>query len=122
MICSFYKGERTTFFFAKKKKVPKKKLASLQLDRLSALCFEARQTHRKSLRFGAELFARRTRWWGSSVCAVLRPAIGERRDFFDAHRASAPPAAIFSPTECCAIVFPRSYKIFAVIFAKLPGG
>ena len=53
---------------------------------------------------------------------VLRPTVGERRDFFAANRASAPPAAIFSPTECCAIVFPRSYKIFAVIFAKLPGG
>ena len=53
---------------------------------------------------------------------VLRPTVGERRDFFDAHRTSALPTAIFSPTECCAIVFPRSYKIFAVIFAKLPGG
>ena len=30
----FVKGERTTFFFAKKKKVPKKKLATLQVDRL----------------------------------------------------------------------------------------
>ena len=33
---SFDKGERTTFFFAKKKKVPKKKLATLQVDRLAA--------------------------------------------------------------------------------------
>ena len=39
---SFVKEKRSTFFFAKKKKVPKKKLATLQLDRLSALCFEAR--------------------------------------------------------------------------------
>ena len=53
---------------------------------------------------------------------VLRPTVGERHDFFDAHRASAPPTAIFSPTECCAIVLSLSYKIFAVIFAKLPGG
>ena len=53
---------------------------------------------------------------------VLRPTVGENRDFITAHRASAPSTAIFSPTECCAIVFPRSYKIFAVIFAKLPGG
>ena len=44
---SFAKGERTTFFFAKKKKVPKKKLASPSLDPLSALCFEAMKPLRK---------------------------------------------------------------------------
>ena len=69
------RGERPTFFCCPlldfgqevKKKVPKKKLATLQVDRLSALCFEAMKTLRKSLRFGAELFACRIRWRDSDV-------------------------------------------------------
>ena len=36
-IFPFVKGERSTFFFAKKKKVPKKKLAPLQVDGLVGL-------------------------------------------------------------------------------------
>ena len=32
-IFPFYKGERSTFFFTKKKKVAKKKLANLRFDR-----------------------------------------------------------------------------------------
>ena len=44
------KGERSTFFFSKKKKVPKKKLATLQVDGLSSvgiIATQARQTLRK---------------------------------------------------------------------------
>ena len=44
-IFPFVKGERSTFFFAKKKKVPKKKLATLQVDglvRMGAVYCKAR--------------------------------------------------------------------------------
>ena len=43
----FEKGECSTFFFAKKKKVPKKKLATLQVDGLASV--EALSTKARSL-------------------------------------------------------------------------
>ena len=39
------KGKRSTFFFAKKKKVPKKKLATLQVDGLSSVGALYRKAH-----------------------------------------------------------------------------
>ena len=45
---SFEKGKRSTFFFAKKKKVSKKKLATLQVDGLSVLYRKARSLYAKA--------------------------------------------------------------------------
>ena len=42
------KRECSTFFFPKKKKVPKKKLASLQLDLLSTQCCKVRSLYAKA--------------------------------------------------------------------------
>ena len=47
---SFEKGKRSTFFFAKKKKVSKKKLATLQVDGLSGFIPKSPLALRESLR------------------------------------------------------------------------
>jgi hypothetical protein len=90
-ISPFEKEKRCPFFFAKKKKGRKKKLATLQVDRLSTLCFEAMKTLRKSLRLGAERFACRILRRDSDVFLFFVRLgrtweLGERRQGFgDSH-------------------------------------
>ena len=95
------KEKRSTFFFAKKKKVPKKKLASPLLDRLVSMGIvycKASSTLRERLRRGAELFA-----WRKGVAplaALWGTLIVWRLFFWCADGAVFPPRANFIPTKC----------------------